>query len=112
MKSNPRDQKELGRKVKNYNDKVWSEKRFELVKRGLKEKFLQNTSAREYLLHHSDKTIVEAASYDRVWGIGYGADDPNLMKEKDNWGMNLLGKCLNEIASEIKRNQIESEKLF
>ena len=99
--SNPRDQKALGRKVKNYNDNVWAKVRFAIVKRGLKEKFLQNPELKKYLLDRKDKIIVEASPYNRIWGIGYGVTDPNILKEKDKWGENLLGKMLMKIAKEL-----------
>jgi ribA/ribD-fused uncharacterized protein len=35
----PNEQKKLGRQVKNYSDSKWSKVRYDIVKKGLKEKF-------------------------------------------------------------------------
>ena len=99
--SNPRDQKKLGRKVRNYDDKVWSEVRYEKVKRGLLEKYKQDPFFYNYLKERKDKIIVEASPYDRIWGIGFGENDPDLLEKKDKWGLNLLGRCIMEIADEL-----------
>ena len=48
--------------------------------------------ARKFLLKTKDKLIVEAASYDRVWGIGFNETDAK--NNKHRWGLNLLGKAL------------------
>jgi len=96
----PNLQKQLGRKVKNYNDSVWNRVRYDVVKKGLREKFKQNENSKAYLLKYKDYQIVEASPYDRIWGIGYYEQD--AIKNFDNWGENLLGKMLTELAQEIK----------
>ena len=98
---NPRDQKKLGRKVRNYDDKVWAEVRFEKVKKGLKEKYAQDPFFKNYLEERKDKIIVEASPYDAIWGIGLSENDPNILEKKEKWGQNLLGKCIMEIADEL-----------
>lgn len=95
----PKEQKQLGRLVKNYNDKIWNEKRFEIVKRGLVEKFKQNSTLMNELRKYSNCIFVEASPYDRIWGIGYL--DKDAEKNFDNWGLNLLGKILTEINNEL-----------
>ena len=96
----PRDQKALGRQVRNYDDKIWAEVRFEKVKRGLLEKY-KIPKFNKFLYERKDKIIVEASPYDRIWGIGYHQDDENILNEKDKWGENLLGKCIMDIAKEL-----------
>lgn len=95
----PREQKKIGRKVKNYHNDFWCKVRFEIVKIGLKEKFNQNPDLKNYLLKYKDHIIVEASPYDRVWGIGYY--DNEAISNIDNWGENLLGKVLMELANEL-----------
>lgn len=95
----PRDQKALGRKVKDYNDEAWDAVRYDVVKRGLRERFQQNPDLKEYLISLKDYQLVEASPYDRIWGIGYEADE--AMDNIDNWGQNLLGKILTELANEL-----------
>jgi ribA/ribD-fused uncharacterized protein len=94
----PREQKKLGRSIQNYTDEAWAKVRYDVVKRGLREKYNQNPELKEYLLEHKDCQIVEASPYDRVWGIGYLSGD--AIENIDNWGENLLGKMLTELANE------------
>ena len=92
----PAKQKELGRSVKNYNDLEWSRVRYDLVKKGLREKFNQNKDLKDFLLSHKQFVIVEASPYDRIWGIGYR----NAINNIKDWGENLLGKILIELSNE------------
>jgi hypothetical protein len=98
--TSPRDQKKLGRQVRNYDDKVWAEVRFEKFKKGLIEKY-KLPKFNKFLEERKDKIIVEASPYDRIWGIGYHQDDANLLENKEKWGQNLLGKCIMDIAKEL-----------
>lgn len=95
----PSEQKALGRQVKNYNDSKWSKVRYDIVKKGLKEKFTQNSSAKKMLLKYKGYQFVEASPKDRIWGIGF--DSYVALDNIDNWGENLLGKILTELAQEI-----------
>lgn len=72
----PAKQKDLGRQVKNYNDKDWSSVRFEIM--------------------------VEANPNDRIWGIGLAASDPRAHFEETWLGQNLLGKVLDEVREKLK----------
>ena len=96
----PNLQKQLGRKVKNYDDNAWNRVRYNIVKKGLMEKFKQNENSKAYLLKYKGYQIVEASPYDRIWGIGYYELD--AIKNIDTWGENLLGKILTELSQEIK----------
>lgn len=95
----PAKQKKLGRQVKNYNNETWAKVRYDIVKEGLREKFNQNQELKDYLLKYKDYIIVEASPYDRIWGIGYG--EGNAMKNMDDWGENLLGKIIMDLAKEF-----------
>ena len=67
--NNPRKQKELGRLVKDYDDREWSKVREDIVYKGLKAKFDQNPDLKKQLLLTKGTTLVEASPYDRIWGI-------------------------------------------
>jgi ribA/ribD-fused uncharacterized protein len=54
----------------------WDDKCLEIMKKGILEKFLQNELLKKTLLETGNDLICEAASYDKIWGIGMGADDP------------------------------------
>src|ERR1035437_9180971 len=58
---NPKQQKALGRDVKNFNETKWVSVRYDLVKKGLREKFSQNEDLKKYLLSFKDYLIVEAS---------------------------------------------------
>lgn len=97
--TDPAKQKKIGRKVKDYDDKVWSEIRYDVVRIGLLEKFKQNEDLKAFLLKHKDDIIVEASPEDRIWGIGYHSS--NALHNMTDWGENLLGKMLMDIAKEL-----------
>jgi ribA/ribD-fused uncharacterized protein len=97
--SHPSQQKKLGREIKNYNDKIWSEVRYEIVKRGCRAKFEQNPDLKEQLLADKGKEFVEASPEDKIWGVGFHSDQALFNKPK--WGLNLLGKLLTELSNEI-----------
>ena len=48
---NPKVAKELGRMVRNYDDKVWNEKRYDVMVEANKYKYSQNPGLKEKLLH-------------------------------------------------------------
>ncbi len=95
----PLDAKRLGRKVQNFDDKIWSINKQQIVKKGLLYKF-QQEDLKEKLLKTEDSIIVEAAPRDRIWGIGMS--QTNALKNKDKWGQNLLGKLLMQVRSELE----------
>lgn len=101
--SSPREQKALGRLVSNYDDAVWSSVRYEIVKKGLREKFVQNKYFLNYLLTKKGLIIVEASPKDSIWGIGY--NENNAINNYDTWGQNLLGKMLNELLIELSKTE-------
>jgi ribA/ribD-fused uncharacterized protein len=105
----PRKQKALGRKVKNFDEKIWSEKCEEIVKNGNRAKFSQNQHLMRALLDpkHHGKEFVETSPYDSLWGIGLTRDDPRAWK-KETWrGQNLLGKVITELRDEFMQQRIE-----
>jgi ribA/ribD-fused uncharacterized protein len=95
------DIKKLGREVKNFDEKVWSQQREDIMKKGLFLKFSQNEYFRQLLLDTGDATIVEAAPRDRIWGVGVGVDKA---KDPKNWkGQNLLGKSLMAVRTQLSK---------
>ena len=95
--TNPKNIKDLGRLVKNYNESTWSDIRFDQVKIGNYLKFSQLPRFRELLMSTGNRKLVEAAWYDRVWGVGLRQED-DLILDEANWlGQNLLGKAITEV---------------
>src|SRR5262245_20959975 len=72
----PRTQKALGRKVKPFDNVVWERERVTIVKAGNRAKFTQNPELLATLLATKGTTLVEASPFDKIWGIGLGANDP------------------------------------
>lgn len=99
----PKEQKRLGRKVKNYKESVWSDKCYMIMKRGLYAKFDQNPVLKERLLSFSNARFVEASPYDKKWGIGIGADHPNAASPSKWTGTNLMGQALTEVRDILKK---------
>ncbi len=95
----PEVARKLGRLVKNYDDNAWNEVRVDYMFRALTAKFLQNKDLRDKLCDekYNDKQFVEAAYYDRIWGIGYNEDD--ALANIPYWGRNELGKLLNRVRN-------------
>jgi hypothetical protein len=99
--SNPRTAKDLGRLVKNYDEKIWETKRFDAMFDVCLAKFSQNPARLETLLSTGNKTIVEASPYDKVWGVGIHWTDDEILDE-NNWkGQNLLGRVLMKVREQL-----------
>lgn len=104
---NPKTAKALGREVKNYDDKVWNEKRYQVMVDANVYKYSQSDKLRELLLNPElkGKHFCESSPKDTIWGCGLHESDP-LIDDEKNWkGQNLLGKVLDEV-----RNKLLEEK--
>ena len=109
MKStNPKEQKALGRKVKNFNIETWSAasgpripRAWSIVRKGSWNKFSQNPNLLKVLADTAGTTLVEASPYDKIWGIGLGEwDDRKFLRE--NWqGTNWLGEILTNVRFDL-----------
>jgi ribA/ribD-fused uncharacterized protein len=99
MKStSPREQKDLGREVKNFNSTLWDRFAKDVVFVGNYAKFVQNEDLLDLLLATRGTTLVEASPYDKIWGIGLEADDEEAL-ERSTWkGLNWLGETLTNVC--------------
>lgn len=98
---NPSKQKELGRKVRHFDSKIWNENAKKIVYEGCKLKFTQNHRLLKSLLDTEGTLIVEASPYDRIWGIGLAEDDPDI-HDPLNWnGLNWLGEVLTQLRDDL-----------
>lgn len=95
--------KKLGRSVSNYDDAIWSSVRGQILRRGIRAKFIQNEDLLEILLGTRDNILAELAPYDKVWGVGLKDTDSNLFNMSKWPGQNLLGKTLMQVRDDIKR---------
>ena len=97
--------KKLGRKVRDYDDEIWKEKRFDVVVKGNIAKFSQNEKLLDFLLSTDDKILVEASPKDTVWGIGLDESSPEAIQPRKWIGENLLGFALMEVRDILLTNE-------
>jgi ribA/ribD-fused uncharacterized protein len=97
-----KEQKALGRKIKNFNEEKWGKIKFATVVGINKLKFEQNPELKKILTEDlKNYLIAEASPYDKIWGIGLGADNPKAWDVKTWEGQNLLGKALMKVRDEM-----------
>jgi ribA/ribD-fused uncharacterized protein len=96
----PRDQKALGRMVKNFDPMAWETVAFNYVKDINVDKFGQNKGWKELLFLTDPYHLVEASPTDRIWGIGMGEDNPDILNDT-KWGRNLLGEAIVQARVEL-----------
>jgi ribA/ribD-fused uncharacterized protein len=102
MKSkNPKQIKNLGRQVKNFDEYLWVKNRYSIILNGNYAKFIQNEDLRQFLIGTKDRVLVEASPYDKIWGIGMSADEENIENPLSWNGSNLLGFALMEVRYEL-----------
>lgn len=100
---NPAIQKEIGRRVKNFDREIWDANCYSIVYKANFAKFSQHKNLKRELILTGDKIIVEASPYDKIWGIAMGEDDPGI-EDPANWkGLNLLGQCIMNVRSILKK---------
>lgn len=100
-KKSPKDVKDLGRQIRNFDAAKWDVHKYEIVKQGNLLKFSQNEDLKFFLLQTKDKVLAEASPVDVIWGIGLAEDNSNAFIP-GNWkGLNLLGFALMEVRDEI-----------
>ncbi|XP_074641948.1 protein irg-1-like [Tubulanus polymorphus] len=99
--SHPRDQKRMGREVRNFDGNEWNTKCRDVVIEGNYAKFTQNKDLKEKILETTGSLLVEASPRDCIWGIGLGAKNPKALCKSTWRGKNLLGYCLTTVRDRI-----------
>ena len=90
----PKEQKKLGRSVKNFDADKWNTVADRVVYNANLLKFTQHPELEEMLIKTNDKLIVECSPYDSIWGNGLNITD-SLAIPVDKWiGTNRLGKAI------------------
>lgn len=97
----PREAKAFGRKVKNFDEKIWSEHCNQIVFTANQAKFFQNPNFASWLIQTAPKVLVEASINDRVWGIGMSQSFPGARDPRQWDGKNLLGFALMQVRDEL-----------
>ena len=101
--TNPVKIKSLGRKVNNFDEKIWTSKKYSVMLNALYYKFSQNSILQQKLLNTDNKKLYEASPRDRIWGIGFSAEKA-IHIETIKYGCNLLGNALMEIRDKFKEH--------
>jgi ribA/ribD-fused uncharacterized protein len=103
QKESPKDVKDLGRQIRNFDPEKWDNNKYQIVKQGNLLKFSQNEQLKQFLIQTKNKVLVEASPVDKIWGIGLTEDDTNAQNPKEWKGENLLGFALMEIRDELTK---------
>lgn len=97
--------KAMGKKIKNFVKEVWDAKRDEVMRLGVRSKFIQHPELRKQLLETGDRQIGEADARNLYWGIGT-AETSEKSKHPEKWrGQNKMGKLLMELRQEFRSQE-------
>lgn len=102
-----RKAKGLGRQVDNFDAGEWEKHRERVVIDGCLLKFRQHPNLKQQLLDTMERELVEASPFDRIWGIGFTAEEADT--RRSGWGQNLLGKCLIEVRKRLREEDAKQE---
>ena len=91
--------------LKTFDEKVWSEIRFDIMLDTLRLKFGQNEHLKAHLLSTGTKMLYEASYRDAIWGIGYGYKQAQQVPP-EQYGQNLLGKALMIVRDELSQKGV------
>jgi ribA/ribD-fused uncharacterized protein len=105
LAKSPAEAKSLGRKIRDFDEKVWIEKRTEIVVKGNLQKFKQCPNLKQFLIDTKNKVLVEASPFDKIWGIGLAEDNEKIKNPKCWKGLNLLGFALMEVRDILKNDE-------
>jgi ribA/ribD-fused uncharacterized protein len=99
----PKDQKKLGRKVKNFSASKWEAVCKQIVYDGNYAKFSQNPALKQILLATKGTTLAEASPLDRIWGIGLSDADLRTLDRTQWLGTNWLGEILTQLREDLMK---------
>ncbi len=91
--STPNIAKSLGRRVANFDEKVWIDNRESIIRNGLQLKIARHSLLRNQLIETCGSMIAEASPSDAIWGIGCHENDKRASIPAQWPGMNLLGRA-------------------
>jgi ribA/ribD-fused uncharacterized protein len=100
----PKEQKQLGREVANFDAPIWDRNKFAIVWMANFLKFSQHPDLKERLLNTGDKILAEASPVDLIWGIGFAAKDDEALDPAQWRGQNLLGEVLMSVRDALRKS--------
>jgi len=95
----PKLAKDWGRRVSGFDQRVWNSHCFDIVVQGNIHKFTQNPDLKAKLLGTGHDILVEASTFDNIWGIGLAQDDYFATNPAVWTGKNLLGLALMKVRT-------------
>ena len=99
--TSPKSVKSYGKKVKNFDEEAWNEKKDSVMRTAVKAKLMQHPEILKKLRETGTRPIAEADPRGKYWGIGTSADTSKA-KDPARWpGKNVLGKLLEELRKEL-----------
>jgi ribA/ribD-fused uncharacterized protein len=102
----PGKAKALGRAVKNFDNRLWDQRRWAIVVEANMHKFNQNLQLKSFLIETSSRVLVEASPVDRIWGIGLDAASSQAENPSEWLGLNLLGFALMEVRALLAKTNV------
>ncbi|KAI5272395.1 DUF1768-domain-containing protein [Aureobasidium subglaciale] len=113
--TSPHKQKQLGREVEGFDVEAWDKIKLNVVEQGNYRKFTQATDVasmkmgdvggpvplKDSMLATHERELAEASRFDRVWGIGFDAQQASTTPY-GKWGQNLLGVALMNVRERIR----------
>ena len=107
----PREQKALGRQIRNFKSEVWDAISKSVVYKGCYFKFEQNPELKAKLLATAGTTLVECSKDDKIWGIGFYAEAPES-NNRSTWnGTNWLGETLTLLREDFINDTLKVEPI-
>ena len=108
--NHPREQKALGRQIRNFKSEVWDAISRVVVYKGCYFKFEQNPDLKEKLLSTKGTTLVECAgTNDLIWGCGFLSSEPES-EQREKWtGTNWLGETLTKLREDFIKEEKEKQ---
>jgi len=98
----PKTAKDLGRKVKGYDEIEWSKVRENMMYKAISLKFASSLELQEKLLDTGNKILVEGTPFDPIWGVMIHWKDDAILDERNWKGQNMLGKVLMRVRQDLK----------
>ncbi|KAF2167991.1 hypothetical protein M409DRAFT_22135 [Zasmidium cellare ATCC 36951] len=99
----PAEHQALGRKARGFERGFWDEHKSRIVEEGNYHKFTKSKEDKgmlRKLLDTGDRELVEASPKDRIWGVGFGAE--NAEANRKDWGENRLGKAIMNVRQRLR----------
>jgi ribA/ribD-fused uncharacterized protein len=93
--------KALGKKVKGFEKEMWDSKKDDIMRVGVRTKFVQHPELRKQLQETGERIIGEADARNKYWSIGTSVTSEKS-KHPDKWaGQNKLGKIMMDLRTEL-----------